>query len=331
VISNLLTLSVVSLVFYGIMLSCVLGLVWPGIGTAVASVVSWLIRYIKLIASAVAAIPWAAVYTCSVYVVLWLAFGYVLFLVFLLSKKKRPWLMAICALIGLVMTLLVSYTEPALDDLRVTVMDVGQGQCILFRTEEGNYLVDCGGSNDESAADTAAQTLLSQGIFRLDGIILTHYDKDHAGGVPLLLTRLDADALYLPDIADDGSYREQLSRDYGDKITWVTEDMAFGELCKFTLFAGDDGKSENESGLCVLFQGENCDILITGDRNSSAERELVERVELPQLELLVAGHHGSGSSTGFPLLSETRPEMVAISVEKDNRYGHPAEELLERL
>jgi beta-lactamase superfamily II metal-dependent hydrolase len=115
---------------------------------------------------------------------------------------------------------------------------------------------------------------LSQGIFRLDGIILTHYDKDHAGGVPLLLTRLDADALYLPDIADDGSYREQLSRDYGDKFTWVTEDVAFGELCKFTLFAGDNGKSENECGLCVLFQGENCDILITGDRNSSAEREL---------------------------------------------------------
>lgn len=331
VITNLLTLSVVSFVFYGIMLSCGLGLIWPAAAKAVASVVSWMIRYIKLIASAVASIPWSAVYTCSIYIVLWLAFAYVLFLVFLLSKKKRPWFLAICMFAGLCMALLASYGEPALDRLRVTVMDVGQGQCILFQTKEGNYIVDCGGSDCESAADTAAQTLLSQGIFHLDGVILTHYDKDHAGGVPLLLTRLDADALYLPDMEDDGNYKEQLSRDYGDRITWVSADMTFGEACKFKLFAGKSGKSENESGLCVLFQGENCDILITGDRSSSGERELVERVELPQLEMLVAGHHGSNSSTGFPLLSETRPQMVAISVEKDNRYGHPAEALLDRL
>ena len=122
-----------------------------------------------------------------------------------------------------------------------------------------------------------------------------------------------------------------LVKDYSDKVHWIREVVKIGEDCKLTLIPGNAEESENESGLCVLFQKENCDILITGDRSSVAERELVESYELPELELLVAGHHGSNSSTGIELLSETMPKTVVISVGRDNPYGHPAQELLERL
>ena len=61
------------------------------------------------------------------------------------------------------------------------------------------------------------------------------------------------------------------------------------------------------------------------------EEELMEMTVLPQLELLVAGHHGSAGSTGLDLLMQTMPEVVAISVGEGNSYGHPAEKMLERL
>ena len=80
-----------------------------------------------------------------------------------------------------------------------------------------------------------------------------------------------------------------------------------------------------------MFQTENCDILITGDRGELSEMLLVHRTELPDLELLIAGHHGSRYSTTDRLLQATMPDYVFISAGRNNRYGHPAPELLQRL
>ena len=100
---------------------------------------------------------------------------------------------------------------------------------------------------------------------------------------------------------------------------------------ELTIFAPFSYAHDNESGLCVLFRGDNCDILITGDMKSTAENKLVLEKEIPQLTALVAGHHGSPYSTGSGLLALTRPQYVLISVGEDNRYGHPGKQLLERL
>ena len=212
------------------------------------------------------------------------------------------------------------------------MLDVGQGQSILLQSEGKTFLVDCGGDWDADCADLAAETLLSQGIQRLDGLIVTHYDKDHAGGVPYLLTRISAEHVYLPEIVDPYGISDQIRRsaDPGACIS-VSEDLVltYGNS-KLTIFGPENYHLENESSLCILFQKENCDILITGDRGDLGESLLLSRTELPQLDLLIAGHHGSGKSTGEKLLAQTRPQYVFISV-GENRYGHPTEELLQRL
>ena len=80
-----------------------------------------------------------------------------------------------------------------------------------------------------------------------------------------------------------------------------------------------------------MFQREDCDILITGDRSATGERALLEQTTLPQLELLVVGHHGSASSTSFELLEATKPKMAAICVGENNYHGHPTQEVLVKL
>ena len=80
-----------------------------------------------------------------------------------------------------------------------------------------------------------------------------------------------------------------------------------------------------------MFESENCDILVTGDRNGLGELLLLHNRQIPELELLIAGHHGSKYSTSEELLTAVSPEVVFISVGKNNAYGHPAAELLERL
>ena len=332
ILTNLLTLWIISFVFYGIMAACIAGAVWLPLGSGIAWVISWPIRYVLAVAGTLASFPLAAVYTCSVYIVAWLVFCYVLLGLFLYSKKKQPVLFACCVAVGLAGAVIASRLEIRTDSYRFTVLDVGQGQCILLQSEGKTYVVDCGGDTDTGAADQAAQLLLSQGITRLDGLILTHYDRDHGGGVEMLLSRVDADALYLPELPDAADIRSGLETQYSEKICWIGAECTFviPDSC-ITLFSTKAVKDDNESSMCVLFQPENCDILITGDRSSSGEKALLAYTQLPALDVLVVGHHGAKDSAGMELLWATRPAVAVISVGADNTYGHPAQNVLERL
>lgn len=331
-LTNLLIVWFISYIFYGIILACVISAGSMFFGKLAAWLVVLPIRIVLGTATQLSQIPLAAVYTESIYIVIWLVGMYALLAIFLLMKKKPVWVFACLCTVSLCAALAASWMEPWTDSYRVTMLDVGQGQCILLQSEGKTFLVDCGGDWDSDCADLASETLLSQGIQRIDGLIVTHYDKDHAGGVPYLLTRISADHVYLPEILDPYGISDEIRRfaDPGACIT-VSSDLTltYGNS-KLTIFGPENFNLENESSLCILFQQENCDILITGDRSDFGERLLLNRTELPELELLVAGHHGSGKSTGERLLDKTRPQYVFISV-GDNRYGHPAEQLLQRL
>ena len=332
VVTNLLTLWMISGIFYGLILSCLLGFVWLPAGCFVAQCISWPIRLVQLVANGLSCLPIAAVYTCSDYIVIWIAVSYVLIGWFFLCKKKKPVLTALGIVVSLAACIGMSWVEPVVGNYLVTVIDVGQGQSVLLRCGGANFLVDCGGPNGRQTADQTAQLLLSQGITSLDGIIVTHYDSDHVGAVELLMRRIYTVTLYLPDVSDETGYKESLANGFADRIHWVENDTVLRCLdSQIHIYTADAGKTGNEGSLCVLFQRQNCDILITGDRGTGAEAALLEKTVLPDLELLVAGHHGASSSTGLPLLFATRPDVVAISVGAENTYGHPASEVLERL
>ena len=332
VLTNLLTMWVVSFLFYGIMVCCILGAIWLPGAVILGKVIAIPIQYVLFVAKLMSKPYYACLYTSSVFAVLFLLFAYVLFFLFLLGKPKRPGIFVACLSISLCFTLLFSYWLPRLDQYRVSVLDVGQGQSILFQSKGKNYLVDCGGDSDKVTADKVAATLLSQGITSLDGIILTHYDDDHAGGVLPLMSRISTKQLYLPEVDDSGSIRETLTKHHADLITWVTEETKIQEeMMSFTLFPGKNNTLDTESGLCILFQRENCAILITGDRNIKGEKYLLEDTELPKLDALIIGHHGSNTSTDLSLLYQTKPDIAVISVGKNNYYGHPSDAVLERL
>lgn len=331
VITNLLVLWVVTFIFCGTLLACVIGLWVETAGTVVAWIVSWPIRYVLGVCGVLAKFPLAAVYTESVYIVFWLVLCYVLVAVFLLARQSRPLVLVCCGVVGLCVALLASWIGPLMDLSRVTMFDVGQGQCILIEYDGRSFLVDCGGDRDTATADMAAETLLSQGISRLDGVILTHYHRDHAGGLAYLLSRVPADKVFLPDTEDPDQLREGIVEACDGNEMFVRHDL---QICwsdaALTIYAPVLGTSVNESGLSVLFEGENCDILITGDMSALGETLLLQK-GLPELTVLVAGHHGSKTSTCEALLQETDPEYVFISVGKDNAYGHPARTVLDRL
>jgi len=190
ILTNLLVLWIISFIFYGIILCLLVSIASIWLAQLLGSIIALPVWFVLTIADLLSHLPMAALYTENIYAVVWLIGVYALLAIFLCQRKKMPMLLVACSVFTLLLTFALSWLEPVTDDFRVTMLDVGQGQSILLQSDGKCFLVDCGGDYDEKAADAAAENLLSQGIARLDGIILTHYDDDHAGGVAHLLTRV---------------------------------------------------------------------------------------------------------------------------------------------
>lgn len=332
VLSNLLTMWAVTYIFYVIVAACILGAVWLPMGSILAWLISWLMRYVSTVAVFLGKVPFAYIPADNIYILIWVAFLYTAIALLYFSKKKYIIATAVCICFCFGVSVGVTVAEGRADAFRVTVLDVGQGQCVLLQSGESCYMVDCGGTSPKGTADIAVRALWNQGIYKLDGIILTHYDKDHVNGLLPLFVQIDSDKLYLPDCEDSDKLRPQLEDAFkGTQISVnniIELDCGSGKITLIPAFGGAKG---NESSMCILFQAENCDILITGDRDISGEEQLLRQIPLPDLEILIVGHHGSDDSTGLELLRRTKPEIAVISVGKDNHYGHPEQKTLDRL
>ncbi len=336
-LSNLLCLWLVSAVFALGLLSVLLAAVIPQAAAAAAFVPSLGIRAVLAVAGLLEELPFHAVYFNSIFSVLWLAYVYAVFFACALAKKgKYRW----WAALGLsVVSLLAASKAGALyyerGGLNVVALDVGQGESVLLISDGHAALVDCGSKNSYiDAGDIAADYLKSAGCAALDAMVLTHYHEDHANGLAALLARVDIGTLYLADIdagEGDRGEVEALAARYSVDVCYVTERISVpnGDAA-MTIYPPVGRSGANELGLSVLCSLGDFDTLITGDMDAKTETALVEAYALPDIEVLVVGHHGSKYSTGTTLLEAVTPEIGVISV-GDNSYGHPTDEALLRL
>ena len=165
-------------------------------------------------------------------------------------------------------------------------------------------------------------------------MLLTHFDDDHINGFAHLLTRIVVEILMVPETPENSAAQTEilaLAAQYGVAVEVAAEQtiLPFGNA-ELTVFPPLGTSGSNELGLSVLASAGEGDFLITGDMDRATEKKLIERYDLPDIEGLAAGHHGSKDSTSAELLHALTPELAVISV-GSNSYGHPAEDTLRRL
>lgn len=309
----------------------------PPLGALLALPARLAAEYILFAAGLLSKIPYHAVYTANPYLKYWMAYVYLLFAAAYFARRagRRKYLLAsVLAALTLVLTLRLGEARYG-SDLDALVLDVGQGQSVVLASGGTFALVDCGSANSwKNPGETAARQLIAMGCERLDYLLLTHCDKDHVSGVTGLLARLEVDTLLLPEAEDDAGLQNAVlsaARAHGVRVSFVTEEerLDFGRGA-LTVFPPLGEAGDNERGLAVLASAGENDFLITGDMDAATEGTLLETYDLPDIEALVAGHHGSKYATSQALLEALRPETACISV-GSNSYGHPAEETLLRL
>ena len=336
---NILCLWAISLLFVGGYAVCLIGIAAPALGAGAAAILSCLVRYIAFVVEYTAKLDFVAVYIENPYVLVWLVLTYLLFAAFFVinrgKKKLSPLMPCALSLVLLLGTFWLTRRDMLADEGTISIMDVGSGQCIAVTEGENTVVIDCGGYGiAENVGNMLSCYLHANGRTDIDYLMLTHLHEDHALGAVRLMNLMNVDTLILPDNAadtDTGGMLEELlltAEANGTEVMYIVRvtQLEAGEI-RLSIY--ERGK-RTESGIMSTVSIGDYDMLVTGDVEMSVERELVREHELEDTDLLIVPHHGSKYSTSEELLAETSPETAVISVGY-NRYGHPTEEVLERL
>ena len=336
-LSNLLCVAVAGWNFMVSFITVLLSFICLPVAKIVGYISYDMTHYVLWMARQLMTLSWHALYFSNKLLKYWLVYAYAVILIcYFAPGRKRKYLVGgalVCVM--LVLTVALNTILCHVGDLGVTVMDVGQGESVLLCADNSAVLVDCGSSN--SYKDPGGHTgdqIRSMGYDHLNAIVVTHYHADHTNGLYEILERIPVDTLYLPEIEDEYGVRDELLA-IAEKKQIQTE---FVEQISRVPFEGNMltiyppvGEGDmNEQGLAVLCSAGNFDVLMTGDMAGSTEKKFIDAYDLPDIEALVVGHHGSSHSTCDEFLHTVRPEVAIISV-GDNSYGHPSDETLERL
>ena len=167
----------------------------------------------------------------------------------------------------------------------------------------------------------------------MDALVLSHYHADHMNGVEELLSRMPVKRLLAPPPeSEEALALLARAEEKGTEILIVSEEvreLRFGSL-EASIVPPLGNVGDNEECLCALFRLEDYEVLLTGDASRATEIRLMERLAIPDIELMVVGHHGSANSCSAALLAAAAPDVAVVSVGR-NSYGLPSEETLNRL
>jgi competence protein ComEC len=231
------------------------------------------------------------------------------------------------------------------NQLQVAFIDVGQGDAALLTfPDERHLLIDGGPRTPHSDAGkwVIAPYLKRAGIRKLDALVLSHADADHLGGFPYVMRHFKVDEVW-----DNGQQNDtELSREYlalidslqirrrilraGDTIDDFAPVNIF-IVHPSERFLSHNGEKLNEGSLSLKLSYGAIDFLFVGDVELEGEQQIAQFGDLLHSEVLKVGHHGSQTSSSPDFLNCARPLVAVISVGELNKFGHPHDEILQRL
>jgi len=256
----------------------------------------------------------------------------------LVSRLPKKWILPPLLLVAI----LVSATAASMPDdkLRVSFLNVGQGDAILIQKGNQQVLVDGGPSPQAISLELGKQMPFWDRTIEL--VVLTHPDSDHLAGLVEVLRRFRVKQVLYPDLDSESAlYDEWLKLIEAKNMKHTTAqagqqiDLGAGAVIKvlhpqITHLTGTESDIDN-NGVVLRLSTDDISFLLTADIRQEAEFELIaDRADLSSTVLKVA-HHGSDTSTTSEFLAVVNPRLAVISAGVDNKFGHPSDEVLDRL
>ena len=254
------------------------------------------------------------------------------------TRQARHGLLALCLLV-------FCYNLLPDRSLRITVLDVGQGDAIFIACPNGRTLLVDGGIRSpfyDAGARVIVPFMRAKGYRRVDTIIVTHPDLDHYGGLRAVVESVDVGVVLSSGVGSESrsyrAWREAVDRRgipyravaKGDTLAALGGVRGFF-LHPDPLFLSGPAKSDaNEVSVVLRLSYGAFSMLLTGDIEEKGEAATVHRPSTLRSTVLKSPHHGSRSSSGTAFLNAVDPEAVAVSAGMYNAFGHPSPEVIER-
>ncbi len=335
VLANALAAPVVPFLLGFALICAVLDPVLPSAAYALAWLNGWLAAYLAWCAEFVAGLPHARLASHGA-----LAVAVLIGAAAVLATRLRPPRAQRVVALGLMVVALVAGWRVWIDGtdteaappsgLRVTFLDVGQGDGTLLQVPEGAILVDEGPPD----ADVAEQ-IERLGVHHLQALVLTHPERDHVGGAAEVLEHVAVDLVLdpgIPNASPEESAALRVAHDRGVPVVTAREGQVYrlGRLTIRVLWPdgpGPPGGNPNDHAIVLVATYGSTDVLLTAD----AESNVTVPLGLSEVEIIKVAHHGSADEQLPEFLRRTSPSVAVISVGRENTYGHPTPETLAAL
>lgn len=344
VISTMLVTPFLSFLLAGGILFIALSFIHPTLAMPVGGYIYILAKLMLLIAEYLGGFSFSKIIFGEITPFLLLMYALVIAAVlFAIKKRKAAYITAIISLAVLSVFGVVNKSVN-IDIAQVSFINVGQGDCALFKAfGDCDVLIDSGGyENSEGTGEfIIAPYLVKNGVNDIEYVLISHLDKDHTIGLMGLLEEMKVKNLIIPYGQSDTENKNEILEKAkennvnviyfaaGDKLN-INDDI---EICAL-LPDGDVfkyAKSDNDSGMVLKLSYGESSFLFTGDISSDIEKYLLRKCpDKLDADVLKVAHHGSKYSTNQEFLDAVSPEFSYIPVGK-NTYGHPTPEVLERL
>lgn len=219
--------------------------------------------------------------------------------------------------------------------LAIHFIDVGQGDSTLIQFPNGEVSLIDGGTRNNG--EKVVEYLQKLRIKKIDYLIATHPHEDHIGGLPKVVKNFEIGKVYMPNkTANTRIFEELLSEidNKGLKITLAKGGDTIideGQL-KYTVLAPnrEDYDNTNNFSIVTKVKYKNNSFIVTGDAEKESELEMLQGNYDLKANVLRVGHHGSSTSSIDEFIEEVDPEHAVISLGKDNTYGHPHTEIVDK-
>ena len=215
------------------------------------------------------------------------------------------------------------------ENLNVYYIDVGQADSILITNQQEAMLIDAGNNAD---GKQVVEFIKNKGINKLDYVVGTHPHEDHIGGLDDVINEFEIENILLPDITTNTKTFEDVidaieNKDLQITVPNIGDKFKLGESdfeIKSTII---DKNNLNLASLVIRMEFGDTSFLFMGD----AEIENEKSCKWEQATVLKVGHHGSNTSSSTSFLKQVNPQISVIMVGRGNDYGHPKQEILNRL
>ncbi|MFQ5550854.1 MAG: DNA internalization-related competence protein ComEC/Rec2, partial [Gemmatimonadales bacterium] len=336
VLTNLIAIPLAGVIVPGVVLALMFGsLIAPG--------VEFLIDVLTWIAGLAGRVPWGFVEGSGpAFVATWTAI-----LIGLAVVTNRSPVLPVAVRRLLILAVVVIWTSNVAAALHrnlhrnggmtIEMLDVGQGDAFLVRTERGVWLaVDAGPPG--RGGTVVASALRRHGVDSLAGLFVSHGDADHVGGARQVLAEVGVGAVFGPgQVNASSAFVEFLDEVRSLGLPWTVlragDTLVAGSTTLVVHHPSDRWMRENleanESSLVFTLAYRDFSMLFTGDVGAAAESVLT--AEVATVDVLKVGHHGSATSTSHRFVVATAPRVAVISVGRGNSYGHPAPGVIRRL